>query len=241
MVTGIAIIAVLGGALVRGYSGFGASMVWVSSLSLLYPPLQVVPVVMALEVIASLVLLPRVASHVEWKSMSWMLGATLLTLPIGVLLLSAIPANALRILVGVAILLGTTAMAAGVDLSRGSGRGSAVVAGAVSGIVNGSTGIGGPPAILLYFSPTKSIKVGRATLIAYFLGTDLVTAALMAIARLFDRAVFEHLLILSGPAILGIAVGQAAFARYGDRGFRKVVICLLLVLSLATIGRAIAG
>ena len=55
-----AAVAVLLGALVRGYTGFGASMFWVASLALIYPPSGVVPTVLLLEVLASLVLVPSV-------------------------------------------------------------------------------------------------------------------------------------------------------------------------------------
>ena len=37
------LVAVLAGAYLKGYTGFGASMFWMTSLSLVLPPLQVVP------------------------------------------------------------------------------------------------------------------------------------------------------------------------------------------------------
>ena len=42
---------------VRGYGGFGFSMITVAALSLICPPAQVVPVVLLLEVAASLFLM----------------------------------------------------------------------------------------------------------------------------------------------------------------------------------------
>ena len=54
------VLAVLGGAFLKGYTGFGASMFWVTSLSLVLPPVQVVPMLMIFEVVSSLVLLPGI-------------------------------------------------------------------------------------------------------------------------------------------------------------------------------------
>lgn len=234
-----AVLAVLAGGLVRGYAGFGASMFWVASLSLVYAPASVVPTVLALEVVASLGLLPAVYSRVEWRSMSWMLAATLVTMPLGVAVLAVLPDRPMRIVVAVAILIGTLAMAGGIDLARSGGRRTALAAGAVSGVVNGSTGLGGPPAVLLYFSPGKEVAVGRATLIAYFLATDAFGFAYMALYGLVDRPVLVHAAVFVPVAVVGIVVGQKLFTRHGARGFRAVVVVTLLVLAGAMLVRSL--
>ena len=50
---GIAMFVVFVAAVVRGYSGFGFAMVAVTGLSLLRPPAEIVPMVLALEIVAS--------------------------------------------------------------------------------------------------------------------------------------------------------------------------------------------
>lgn len=63
------VLSVLVGAFVKGYSGFGASMMWVASLSLVLPPHRVVPMVLLWEVGSSLQLLPAVWRNIEWRSL----------------------------------------------------------------------------------------------------------------------------------------------------------------------------
>ena len=235
---GLASIAVLAGGVLRGYAGFGASMFWVASLSLIYAPAEVVPTVLALEVVASLMLLPGAAPHVEWRSMSWMLSSTLLTMPAGVLLLTVVPERPMRVVVALVILLATLATARGVDLAGGGGRRAELVAGAVSGVVNGSTGIGGPPAVLFYFSASRAVTGGRATLVAYFLAMDGAGLALMAVAGLVDWSVLVHAAVFTPLAIVGVAVGKRLFTRHGERGFRKMIVLILLTLSVAILLRA---
>lgn len=234
----IACFAVLVGAVVRGYTGFGASLFWVASLSLIYSPSNVVPTVLILEVLASLVLLPAVVGHVEWRGMSWMLGATIITMPLGVVLLSVLPEQPMRLVVAGAIFAATIAMAAGANLAGTPGRRTELTAGAVSGVINGCTGLGGPPAVLLYFSGDTEAKVGRATLIAYFLATDAFGSLFMGIGGLIDRPVLSHAVIFAPLALVGIYAGQRAFSVVSDRGFRKVVIVTLLLLSMAMLARA---
>jgi len=46
--------------IIRGYSGFGFAMVAVTSMSFVLPTVNVVPLVLILEVLASITLLPQV-------------------------------------------------------------------------------------------------------------------------------------------------------------------------------------
>jgi uncharacterized protein len=233
-----AAVAVLLGALVRGYTGFGASMFWVASLALIYPPSGVVPTVLLMEVLASLVLVPSVWREVDWLRMRWMLLACVLTMPLGVALLQVLPARPMRVVVALVILLGTLAMAGGVRTTGRTGTRTALAAGSVSGVVNGSTGLGGPPAVLLYFSGSESNAVGRATLIAYFLGTDAAGFAMMAGSGLVDGQVLAHSALFAPLTLVGITVGQRTFRRTDGRSFRAVVVVVLLFLSVATLVRA---
>lgn len=237
----VAAVAVLAGALVRGYTGFGASMFWVASLSLLYAPSSVVPTVLALEILASVVLLPAVWREVQWRSLRWLLGSTVLTMPIGVAMLATVPERPMRVVVALAILAGTAAVASGFQVAGDPGPRTAVTAGSVSGVVNGATAIGGPPAILLYFSSTTAQDVGRATLIAYFLAIDTIGLAMMATVGLVDVPVLTHGALFAPIALGGLVAGQAGYRRWGARNFRGVVLTVLTVLSLVMLVRAAQG
>lgn len=239
MLIALASVAVLLGALVRGYTGFGASMMWVASLSLIYPPASVVPTVLALEVIASVTLLPAVFRSVQWRSMRWMLLSTVATMPLGIALLSTLPERQMRVVVAGSILAATVAVACGMSLATRPGPGAALTAGSISGLMNGSTGMGGPPAVLLYFSSTISAHDGRATLIAYFLATDAIGFALMAAYGLVDSVVLSHTVWFAPLTLGGIAAGQHLFRRTGGTGFRTTVLGVLTLLSLAMLGRAL--
>lgn len=238
-VIAVACVAVLVGGLVRGYTGFGASMFWVASLSLIYSPASVVPTVLALEVLASIALLPSVFRQVHWRSMRWMLLSTVATMPLGIALLAALPDRQMRIVVALAILSATVAVASGATLVTRPGRVAALTAGSVSGLMNGSTGVGGPPAVLLYFSGASPNDVGRASLIAYFLFTDAIGFALMAGYGLVDLTVLSHTALFAPLALVGIVAGQLAFRRTGGTGLRAVVLVVLVVLSVAMLLRAL--
>ena len=60
-------LAVLVAAIIRGYSGFGFSMIATTSMTLVLPPVEVIPVVLVLEILASSWLLPRVWKQIDWR------------------------------------------------------------------------------------------------------------------------------------------------------------------------------
>jgi hypothetical protein len=73
-----ALVVIFIAAAVRGYSGFGASALIVTSLTLVLPPAEVVPISLLLEIAASLGLLAQVWKDVPWRTMAWLLAGAAL-------------------------------------------------------------------------------------------------------------------------------------------------------------------
>ena len=76
--------AVLAG-LVRGYSGFGSSMVLVPILALLYNPQFAVVSAVVLELFACIQLVPGAIRHCHWRSVIPMSLASVFAVPLGAL------------------------------------------------------------------------------------------------------------------------------------------------------------
>lgn len=90
-------LCVFGAAIVRGYSGFGFSLLSITALSLLLPPAIVVPSVFLLEVVASLRLLPEVWGQVHWRSLRLLLVGCVLATPVGVWTLANVSATPMKL------------------------------------------------------------------------------------------------------------------------------------------------
>ena len=63
-------------AIVRGYSGFGFSLLAITALSLIFAPAQVIPAIFMLEIAASLHMLPSIWRDVHWRSLAVLLTGT---------------------------------------------------------------------------------------------------------------------------------------------------------------------
>jgi uncharacterized membrane protein YfcA len=80
-------------------------MVAVTSISLVLPPVQAVPTVLILEVLASIRLVPQVWQDIDWYSLRWLLVGSLFATPFGVYLLVNIPVLPMRISISLLVLV----------------------------------------------------------------------------------------------------------------------------------------
>ena len=234
-------LAVLVAGIIRGYSGFGFSMIATTSLTLVLPPVEVIPVVLVLEILASASLLPRVWKQIDWRSLSWLSVGVLLGTPPGVFLLAHVPAKPMRAGIAFTIMLFVVLLWRGFHLKKMPGKPETVTTGLFSGFLNGAAAIGGPPVILFYFSSPAGVTVSRASIIAYFLGTD----SLAWIVSLTQGLVTFQTGILTGilcaPLLVGIFIGNRFFTRSDESAFKQKVLIMLMVLSLAALSRAVYG
>lgn len=226
-------LAALVAFVMRGLSGFGSSMIGIGALSVVLPPAQVVPAFLALEVLTTAHLLPSVWRQIAWPSLRWvMLGCAVAT-PAGVLLLARVPADVMRLAVSGTLLAVALLMLAGRLQHRAGapmpGRMGALAVGGASGLLNGAAGIGGPPAIVFYFAH-GALATGRATLIAYFLFTDIVALAWAGASGLLARTGWTLVLVALPAALIGITLGQRLYLRLPEATLRRLVWALLALL-----------
>lgn len=227
--------------LIRGFSGFGFSMVAVTGLSQLRPPAEIIPMVLFLEVFASLHLMTATWREADWRSLSWLLIGMTAATPLGVLLLATVPANPMRIVVSLLVLSAALMLMSGWRLQRRPGCAATLATGALSGFLNGAASIAGPPVIVFYLSSPAALNVSRASLIAFFLGCDLVALAAGGAVGLITPQTGYRVAAFLLPVAAGVVLGQRGFHIASPDLFRRLVLVLLVILSLAGLLRALWG
>jgi uncharacterized protein len=233
------VVAVLVGAFIKGYTGFGASMVWVTSLSLVLPPLQVVPMVLMFEVATSIGLLQHVWREVEWRSLGLLLAGTCAATPLGIYALAAVPADAFRIALGLVVFVAAILIWRGFALDRAPGRIATVGVGLLAGFLNGSMAIVGPPVILFYFATPLGVAAGRASMVTYLLGTDSFGTTMFALQGLIGREILWRAACFLPVLLAGVAAGHRQFLGTSPETFKKLALLLLMGLSIALLVRSL--
>ncbi len=226
-------------AIVRGYSGFGFSLLAITSLSLIFPPAQVIPAIFMLEIAASLHMLPAIWRDVHWRSLSLLMVGTVVGTPFGVYLLANIAPAPMTLALAVFVLAATALLWRGFALKSMPGTSATLAVGAATGIANGAFGIGGPPVILFYFASPAGHAAGRASLVAFFILTDVTGLIFLAREGLVTKEPGILALAFLPALAAGVWLGARSFKTADPARFRKIVLIILAGLALLTAAKAV--
>ena len=224
-------VAILAGSILRGISGFGFSLTLIIVMTLFMPPAKATSYILLWEILASIVHLPFVWRHVHWKTVQWLTLGVLIGTPVGVALLLYIPAAPMTIIINMTVICLSIIMLRGYRLTRTLNNLETTATGIISGIINGASANGGPPVILLFFSSPSGAAVGRASVIAYFLITDLWASAIFVQQGMTNLNTLFGALIYTPLMIVGLWIGSKLYGKIEEERFKKIVISLLIIIS----------
>ena len=232
----LASLAVLVAGLVRGFSGFGAGLVLVPSLSLLYSPQVAVVSVVIMELIPAVQLVPRAARRCHWASVLPMALAALVTIPLGSYVLVVIDEHSMKMIIAVMVLLGTATLASGWRYRPlESSHKAPLMTGAVSGILSGATGLGGLPVILYYLSGTQKAEVTRASMVMFLMVSVIMSLLMFVYHGIVSRDILWLCLSLAPLLLLSTWMGGRIFGRVSDNTFRHVLLVMLGTIGMVAL------
>ena len=161
--------------------------------------------------------------------------------PLGAYLLGRLSEDMARLGIGLVVLAAAPLllMRARLHMQSAFGRAITAGAGALSGLLNGAFGLGGPPIGLVMASSNLPVAAMRATTIAYFLIADSgAIASNVALGNAGRQALIMAAVGL-GFVLAGNALGSALFARFGTRFYRRAIAMLLAADALALIASVV--
>ncbi len=229
------------GSFVRGFTGFGSSMIYVVGLTFAIPASEAVPLILILEVLASAALLVGVWRQVAWRSVALLLLVCVAATPLGLALLAWLPPPPMQAVIACVVLGACLMLRSGWHLKEQPGVLGTVGVGMLSGILTGSTSTGGPPIVLYYYSSPLPVAVARASLIAFLGLADLFASVMAAYKGLVVTETLLRVALAAPIMFLGAWVGSLIFHRADPDRFRRRVILVLAALSVVSLGRALAA
>lgn len=220
--------------LVRGFSGFGSAMVLSPSLAWLYGPQVGVPLLLLLDLVVALQMMPSALKTGHKQTLKSLCPAALVGLPIGIWALDVMPAEVLQRTIAVVVLLAVVVMAMKPRREM-PGTGGALIAGALSGITNGASGMAGPPVILFFLSGGNTPATIRGSLSLFFLFTDAIGCiGLFFVGKLtLEIAALAVLMVI--PLAIGTLLGSILFNRGASPAFYKG-LALVIVGAVGAMG-----
>jgi uncharacterized membrane protein YfcA len=233
----LAAVAVLLAGVVRGFSGFGAGLILVPTLGVLYGPVEAVVSVMLLELIPTAQMLPRALKHCHWPSAAPMLLMATLTIPLGSFVLVVMDEHLVRGLIAVVVLLGCAWLASGRRLVSAtvSTRSGPLLTGGLSGLLSGAVGLGGLPVVMYYLSGTHRAQATRSSIIVILLASVLVSLITFLLHGIVSEQIVMRCLTLAPLLLFATWLGGCIFGRVSEQLFRRLLLILLSMVGLVTL------
>lgn len=223
------------GAAMQRVTGLGFGLVSGPVLVLALGPFTGVLLANLMSLVVNVVLLGMLWRHVMWRRTALLAVPALAMVPVGALVVRALPGPVLSLAVGLTILLALVVVLVSRRARVLHGNRGAVVAGAASGFMNATAAVGGP-AVTVYAVSTGWRGVGLvASLQLYF---ALINAAALLAKGLPSLPPATWLAAALG-LLVGSAVGHLLSRRVGFEQAFPVVVALALVATSVTVVRSV--
>ena len=232
----LSLFAIFVAAIIRGYGGFGFSLAAVPLLGASLPLSQVVPLALTLEMVGILPSITRVWRLTHWRELTYFLGASFAMAPLGMFVLHAIPSALLRPGLCIAVLVCVVCIwRPRLPAVAAENRLHAILAGGVSGFLNGAAAMSGPP-IIVYFLGRRSLNqdAARATMMMFFSLGASATLAAGIYFHAYQSPPTPLLLASLAPLYAGIEVGTFLVSEHNPGVRRR--IALLFLAGVASFG-----
>ena len=221
-----AAIVIFGG-LVSGVAGFGFALVTGPLLLLLFDPPTVTALCICLTMLTSWMVLVGNWRKGERDTVKAILPGAVVGLVIGVALVQIVAPVWIKLVSAVAVILFTIALAYGRQLPGIGSRFAPPFAGLLSGVMNTTTGIAGPPIAILFTGRQFDPVAFRVSIILYFYVVDTLAIGLLLQQGVIGSAEMGAVLRLLLPASAGLVAGRRLAKRVSPTLFRRVTFVLL--------------
>ena len=220
---------------IRGFSGFGAGMIYVPLIGALYGPRFAVVTILLIDFICSIPFLVPALPHVRWRETMPLIIAGAITIPLGTMALLYVDPVPLRWAIAALIVIFVLLLASGWRYHGAPKLPITLGVGAVSGVLGGATQIPGPPVIIYWLGGAISAAAVRANLIAYFALFDLFSIVVYGWSGLLTNDVFVFGLLMFVPFISGAAGGSIVFAFVSDKNYRSAAYVIILFAAVSSL------
>lgn len=225
-------LVLFGATLIRSVFGFGDALFAMPLMSLAIGVGTATPVMGLVSVVIAVGVLLTSWRHLDLAAVWRLLAASLIGIPVGVLLLKGVDENLLRVGLGVAVAGFGVYRLTRPLLPKLQSDSWAFLFGFVGGCLGGAYNVGGPPLVVYGALRRWTPQRFRGTLQGTFLGTSLLIAAAHGLAGLWTGNVWVLFLVSIPGVVLAMLLGRRVARRMDPSAFDRYLSLALVVLGV---------
>ena len=234
------IFTVFVASIIRGFNGFGFSAICISGFSFILPAIEIVPIIIALEVLISIFMVPYIWNKIDWKFVFKLQTGIIIGSPIGLYLLKYFAPESTHLAVCLIIIFFSILLMKGYENKKINNNYGKFFTGIISGTLNGLTTLGGMPVALFLLITSIQPAVIRGSLAALFFLTDIYAFLLSFFLGIVDMTTIYRVVPLIIILPLGVFIGDKFFVKSKEATYRKVVFYFLIIISIFGVFRIIS-
>ena len=220
--------AVIFAAFIRGVAGFGFALTLAPILLLILNSKSIVAINLLLGAFSSIVILRSNYRNVNLRGIAPMALSSLLGIPLGIWLITIITPSTLKMLVGGVTVVFAIPLALGFTRVFARETVACSISGFLSGFLDASTSLGGPPVVLFMHNQNWRKQIIHASLAAYFLFCGVFSLIGLSASGFMNTQVLIFTASLVPAAFIGIGVGLVTFRRIDPRFFRGLSLAIII-------------
>ena len=219
-------------AVVRGYSGFGFAVIAVVGLNLFFEPQQSVAIILSLDLICSLNLFRQAFKQADFSVLKALIIGSILGIPVGYCSLLFIPADILKLLICLGILILALLLCSKTRPLNANKKSIKLGFGIASGAGTASASIGGPMIVYYMLSSNLPTSTQRATMILFFIASEALALLTLFTGGLVDAMLPKALLILVIPTLASVYYGQHLFNRNPPQSLKSFALPVMIIVAV---------
>ena len=227
--------------IIRGFNGFGFSATCISGFSFILPAIEIVPIILALEVIISIFMVPYILKKIDWRFVFKILIGIIIGSPIGLYLLKYLNSQTTHLFVCLMIIFFSILLMRGYSNQKISNNYGKFFTGIFSGTLNGLTTLGGMPVAIFLLATSIQPVIIRGSLAALFFLTDSYAFGLSFFAGIVDITTIYRTLPLIIILPIGVYIGDKFFVKSNEATYRQVVFYFLIFISILGVFNALSN
>lgn len=214
-------------AFIQGLTSFGFSLIALPLLAGLLPFQQVIAMLIIYSLMLNLVMLFKLYRNVHLKLITMLIVGGVLGIPLGIWLLQHAEPILLKRIAGLLIIIVSLALLSGKRIVLKNPHKFYAPLGFLSGILQGSLSLSGPPIVLFLSNQDVDKAVFRANLTAFFTMMNLISIPGFVLKGMITGEVLVQTFTALPVLLIGLGGGMYLATRIDEAIFKRITLGLI--------------